>query len=112
MTAAISPTASPVEYVLALPVEDQEAVLDALFRKFLTVHPSAGTIPVRSTNGEWLGNFVRPGEPASAADRVFAELAPPMRQALMQPYLDLDLDNVLSDEQLEAITAGELPKPR
>jgi hypothetical protein len=99
MTAnAATPTLLPIEFVRSLPEGFKAAVLEALFRDFLDTAPDAHTIPLHTTDGQWLGNFVRPGEPAAAADRVFAELIPEERVLLMKPYLDLDLDDVMSDD--------------
>ena len=69
-------------------------------------------IPLHTADGQWLGNFVRPGEPAAAADRAFAELIPEQREALMKSYLDLDLDDVLDDRELDAVRTAGGPTPR
>lgn len=93
MTAtANTPTLLPIEFVRSLPEGFKAAVLEALFRDFLESMPGEQIIPLHTADGQWLGNFVRPGEPA-AADRAFAELIPEQREALMKPYLDLDLDD-------------------
>ena len=85
---------------LALPLEDQDQLLFDLVSEVYRRNPGEAVIPLVNRKGEWLGNLVSPDQPAAAADRLFAEMPPQTRQAIMKPLLDVDFDDTLTDDEV------------
>jgi hypothetical protein len=108
MTAtATAPAASPVEYVLGLPVEAQEDVFLALVEKVLKVCEGEGKIPLRTSDGRSLGYLTPPQIEAEQTRAFFAGMTPELRQRMTEPVGPIDWDDCLTDEELAAITRGE-----
>jgi hypothetical protein len=101
-----TPALTPAQLVSTLPEEFRAAVLCELLRDLAVKHNNAGVIPVRTPDDEWLANVVLPGTPGAKADQIFFELDDAHRTALMKGFIDLDLDNVLSDEEVESLFKG------
>ena len=78
MSTATAPMLSARQLVQSMPDPFREAVLAELLRD--------------------------PDSPLPAADRVYFSLAPEIRAELMKPYLDLDLDDTLAEEELADLT--------
>jgi hypothetical protein len=106
------PGLTAAELIRSLPEGFKAALLSELVRELSAAHGGKGVIPLRSPTDEWLGNLALPGEPAAKADRDYFELDPMHRLAVMKPYLDLDLDNTYTAEQILALTAGAGPTPQ
>jgi hypothetical protein len=86
--------------VAMLSIEEQENLFFDLVREIYRRNAGEGIIPLVNRKGEWLGNLVSPEQPAAAADRVFAEMPPQTRRAIMKPLLDFDFDDTLTDEEV------------
>lgn len=69
----------PVEYARRLGAKDRAALLAELLRES--------------------------DSPLTTADRVYLSLAPEMRSALMRPYLELNLDDTLSEAEVASLTS-------
>jgi hypothetical protein len=102
-----SPALTAAEFIRSLPEAFKASLLSELIREIAQQNRNSGVIPLRSPAEEWLGNLVLPGEPAAKADRDYFEFDAETRQMIMKAYLDLDLDDILSDEEMEAIAKGD-----
>jgi hypothetical protein len=87
----------------SLSPEDQENLLFELLREVYRQNPGEYVIPLVDRNREWLGNLVSPEQPAAAADRLFTEMTPETRHAIMKPLLDIDLDDTLTEKEVKQI---------
>ncbi len=96
------------EFVKLLAPETKREVLCQLLRD---LQDEAGSEPVvvESGSGERFGVFLPTDSPAADADAMYAQLVPETRIAAMEPYTSFDWDNVLTDEQLDAVLTGESP---
>jgi hypothetical protein len=97
----------PVEHVLALPVEDQEAVFLALVEKLLKVCEGEGKILLRTPDGRSLGYLTPPWVEKEQREAFFANMTPTEREWVADPIGPVDWDDCLSEEELAAITRGE-----
>jgi hypothetical protein len=88
---------------------EQESLLFELVREIYRRNPGEGIIPLINAQGEWVGNLVSPEQPAADADRLFAEMPPQSRHAIMKPLLDIDFDDALTDEEVQAILKPDSP---
>ncbi len=93
----------------ALSPDDQEQMFFDLLREIYRRNPGDAVIPLVSRNGEWLGNLVSPNQPAAAADKLFAQMPPQTREAIMKPLLDFDFDDTLSDDEVTNLLKPDSP---
>jgi hypothetical protein len=87
MSTATPPTA--VEYVRALPPDDQEAVLQFLLTELIRINGGTGLIPFEADDGKSLGYYVPPAAAAELRERLIpppsAEGDAQMAEALATP---------------------------
>jgi hypothetical protein len=103
METATTETLARIGCVSALPLQDQEHLFFDHLREIYRRNPGEKIIPLVDRNGKWLGNLVSPEQPAADADRLFAEMTPETRHAIMKPLLDFDFDDTLTDEEVANI---------
>jgi hypothetical protein len=107
MTAVTTaPATSPAEYVLALSVEEQEAVFLALLEKVLEVNKGDGKILLRTPDGRSLGYLTPPEVEKEQTEVFFASMTPMERGWLANPIGPVDWNDRLTQEELDAITRG------
>lgn len=96
-------TVPPAEYVRALPPEAKHAVFLALLREALQFNGESGLLPIDDEDGRPFGYYVPPPAAAARADAFAAQMPPEVRDCLLRPMPDLNLDDTLSDEEVGAI---------
>ena len=74
LIAPVGPT--PVEYVRALPPEDQEDILIDLIRAMIAYNGGKGLIPIETPEGESLGYYVPPAAADARAELYLPKLSP------------------------------------
>lgn len=92
-----------VEYVKSLSPEEKTMLLESLVRELIQMNEGWEVIPLESARGEWLGNLVTTKAPAAEADRHYAQLPAESRLALMKPYIEFDWNDVLTEEEMNAL---------
>ncbi len=97
------------EFVKLLAPATKREVLCQLLRELKAEEPESELYPIEAAGGERLGLFLPADTAAAEADAMYAQLVPETRIAAMEPYTSFDWDNVLTDEQLDALLKGESP---
>ncbi len=94
------------------PDTDAIRLVSDLIREIFRRNPGEMIIPLKDLNGEWLGNLVSPQAPTAAADRVYSQMPPEERQAMMKPLLNFDPHDTLSDDEVaDIIKSAACRKP-
>ena len=99
-------TLTPLDYFQALTEEEQDKLFLAMVRMVADNNPDRGVVPLRDGNA-LLGFFVRPG--TAEAERLDPPLPPDSR---CQADETLDLDDVLSMDEVRKLTAEALSEIR
>lgn len=109
----LAPTESPVEYVKALSPEAKEEVLLALLQELMTIRGDQGLISFTTPDGKPFGHYVSPAIERARSAAAFAEMPDDVRAKMMAPLPeDFDPDDVLTDDDLEAIRRRAGLQPR
>jgi hypothetical protein len=99
--------ASPVEHVLSLPLEDQEAVLLALLDKLLVVCEGQGKIPIHTPDGRSLGYLTPPWVEKEQREAFFASMTPDERRLMTEPLDAGEVNDCLTPDEVKAIIERE-----
>ncbi len=97
------PLPSPTDFLKGVPEAFRDALLCELLRMKTLAEPECAVFPVVDTNGQPFGLFLH-SESATAADAMYAQLDSVTRTHMMKPYVDLDWNDCLTDEQLDTLT--------
>jgi hypothetical protein len=103
MTATETPAERPVEFVQSLPEEQKRSVLFALLREVYAVHGDFAAIPLRDGDTD-LGYLARSEDMLTGGQKILLTLPREAAARMCEPIPDdLDLDDCLSEEEVEAI---------
>lgn len=106
-------TPSPAEFVKGLPLEAKSEILFALLRELIHEYGGKGLIPFQTADGESLGHYVPPAAEKARFEAVVNEWPAAVREKALRPLpADFDIDDCLTDEELEQIKQGEYPRSR
>jgi len=100
----IAMTPSPVEFVKSLGPDEQDAVLQALVE---AVAPrwGKGIVTLRNPVGKAVGYVVPPDDSAPSLIEMIQQMPADIREKMLGPLPDdLDLDDCMTDEELEELT--------
>lgn len=101
------PLLTAAELVKGMPEAFRTAVLCELIRNVSAHRQYTGVVPVRDTNDCWIANIVLPQTPGAKADQIYFELDSAHREALLKGYIDLDLDDTYTPEEMTALITAE-----
>ena len=102
-TKAAAPAERPVEFVLSLPEEQKRAVLSALLREVYASQGDFAAIPLRDGDTD-LGYLARTEDMLTGCQKILLTLPREVTAHTCEPIPDdLDLDDCLSEEEVEAI---------
>ena len=105
MTATLTEpkVATPAEFVLSLPADQKRAVLAALLREVYATQGDFAAIPLRDGDAE-LGYLARTAAMLDGFQKILVTLSREDAAHMCEPIPDdLDLDDCLSEEEVEAI---------
>lgn len=92
------------------PEEKYEALV-SLARELISFHPTSARLPLRISEDDPVGYLVPQWANDEEVRRMLDSYPPDVRERLTRPVpLDIDLDDVLSDEEMRALTGGRYPR--